>query len=114
MLLPPVKTCVHRLVNEPCVHTHKCCFAVKKQGHKGNNEDGAESEEENVTGNKRLRATFEKNHRSQTVRSHFDSRLFSKTHTHERVLSRHTHTHPLSTGEGHGSEEWTRRGEDPI
>ena len=30
MLPPPVKACVHKLVNEHCVHTHKC-FMVKNR-----------------------------------------------------------------------------------
>lgn len=62
MLLPPVKTCVHRLVNEPCLHTHMLFPGKNRETKKILRMDSRKlrggGQGENLTRNEKLRATF--------------------------------------------------------
>ena len=60
MLLPPVKTCVHRLVNEPCVHTQTLFRGKNMETKKITRMEGRKREEgdEGKTKREKLRVTF--------------------------------------------------------
>lgn len=68
MLLPPVKTCVHRLVNEPCVHTQMLFPGKNRETKKILRMDGRKRDQRRGTRGKLNEERVAEGHESCEVR----------------------------------------------